>query len=354
MGALIVEDEESDIPPQFFDIPEIVLLMADTPVADLMDRYICTTGDALYTSPDNEYLPDDDFTLVNGQYQPTGSIVSGEWTRLRLIFSGINAALELQMTSNTAECEWYLLAKDGIYVEGAPRTLGEIIYMAPGNRADVVIRCSTSGEVVLGSTNTNNGQIQQENIVTLTVEESSAEPDQDLPQFTPYRPDYLADLYTSTNTTQFDLSFNFGSGGCTINGQSWDATPLGYVETGSIQQWTVSGASRHPFHLHVNSYQLQGVQDTDGSGYYQDGDWHDTLYPPSGVAVNSTLFAVDSFVTKSILHCHFLPHEDLGCMGFVEHTGDEGATTGLTGHAMSCLGTSTGTAEYYSNCTLKE
>lgn len=39
-------------------------------------------------------------------------------------------------------------------------------------------------------------------------------------------------------------------------------------------------------------------------------------------------------------------------MGYMQHTGTEGATTGLTGHAMSCLGSSTGTAVYTSACAL--
>lgn len=257
------------------------------------------------------------------------------------------------MTSNTAECEWFLLAKDGVYVEGAPRALGDTVFLGPGNRADVVMRCSSSGEVVLGSTNTADDQAQQSNIVTLTVESSSSGTDtsEDLPIFTPYRPDYLADLYTSTNTSTFELSFGKGGGGCTINGGSWDgSTALGTIETGSIQEWTVSGASKHPYHLHVNSYQLKGA--TDASGYYADGDWQDVLYPPSGVTVEHTMFAVDSYVTKSIIHCHFLPHEDMGCMGYMQHTGSHGATTGLVGHGMWCLGPSTGEAVYNSNCTV--
>ena len=351
IGVLIVEDAADEVPAAFHDMSEVVLLMSDTPVGNLMTTYTSTTGDALFASPDNLYTASSEFVLVNGQYQPTGSVVQGEWTRVRLIYSGLDLALELQMTTNTAGCEWFLLAKDGIYVEGAPRTLGDTVFLGPGNRADVVMRCASSGEVVLGSTNTAGDQAQQTNIVTLTVAASSAEPDADLPQFTPYHPDYLADLYTSTDTSTFDLSFARGSGGCTINGESWDGIdPLGYVETGSIQEWTVSGTARHPYHLHVNSYQLKGV--TDSTGYFKDGDWHDVLYPPSGVTVDKTVFAVDSFVTKSIIHCHFLPHEDLGCMGYMQHTGDDGATTGLTGHAMSCVGTSTGTHGYHTDCTL--
>ena len=351
IGAIIVEDEAGDIPSAFFDLPEVVLLMSHTPVGDLMTKYVSVSGDDLFESSENVYSNGDQYVLVNGQYQPTGSITQGNWTRVRIIFSGLEDSLELQMTTNTAGCEWYLLAKDGIYVDPAPREFGDTVYLSPGNRADVVMRCSSSGEVVLGTAATGNGVVSQTNIVTLNVA-ASDEMDEDLPIFTPKRPDYLADLYSTTqSTTSFTLNFKKGSGGCSINDAQWDgSSSLGSVETGSIQEWTVDGNDRHPFHLHVNSYQLKGV--TDSSNYFMAGDWHDVTYPPDAVSINSYLFAVDAFVTKSVIHCHFLPHEDLGCMGYVQHTGSHGATTGLSGHSMSCTGASTGTAEFYTNCSM--
>jgi FtsP/CotA-like multicopper oxidase with cupredoxin domain len=104
-------------------MPELVLLMAYTPANDLLNRYTCITGDDLFSHEDNSVGSGVEFTLVNGQYQPTASVEQGQWTRLRLIFSSLATSLELQMTTNTAECEWHLLAKDGIYVEGAPRVV---------------------------------------------------------------------------------------------------------------------------------------------------------------------------------------------------------------------------------------
>ena len=351
IGAIVVEDQEGELPQDILDIPDLILLMSHTPIGDLVSKYASDTGDDLYTSSDNVVSNGDQFMLVNGQYQPTGSVTQGMWTRLRTIYSGLDQSLELQMTSNTGNCEWFLLAKDGIYVEDAPRAFGDTIYLSPGNRADVVIRCSSVGEVVLGTSSTSNDMVSQTNIVTLTVTASSGDADDDLPQFSPYRPDYLADLYSSSQTTvPFSLQFSRADGGCSLNDVSWDgSTSLGSIETGTIQEWTVRGNDKHPFHLHVNSYQLKGV--TDSSNYFMAGDWHDVSYPPTSVSVDSYLFAVDSFVTKSVIHCHFLPHEDLGCMGYVQHTGSSGATTGLKGHNMTCSGGSTGTETFYTNCT---
>jgi hypothetical protein len=53
---------------------------------------------------------------------------------------------------------------------------------------------------------------------------------------------------------------------------------------------------QHPFHLHVNSFQLEGVTDT--SGYFVEGDWHDVLYTPTGVSIDSYNIGVDTFHSK--------------------------------------------------------
>lgn len=348
LGAIIVEDDASEVPNVFLNMPELVLLFSHIPAHDLLNRYASVTGDALFSHEDNNVANGVEFTLVNGQYQPTASMVQGKWTRMRLIFSSLTTSLELQMTSNTIGCEWHLLAKDGIYVEGAPRRFGETVYMGPGNRVDVVMKCASSGNVILGTAT-------MANIITIVVSSTADIPDIALPQFSPYRPDYLADVYTATTTTTFSLNFQGVNGGCTVNGNAWDgSTATGSMVTGSIQEWDVRGVNRHPFHIHVNSYQLSGV--TSATDFFMAGDWHDVLYAPMGVTVDKYFFAVDSFVTKSVLHCHFLPHEDLGCMGYMQHTGTAGATTGLSGHGMSCLGTSTatgdGTAVYTSACDL--
>jgi hypothetical protein len=90
----------------------------------------------------------------------------------------------------------------------------------------------------------------------------------------------------------------------------------------------------------VNSFQLSGV--TDASGYYQDGDWHDVVYRPTGVTIDNYYFMVDRYAGKKVVHCHFLTHEDKGCMAFYTITGAEGTTvSGATASAMATLTTTT-------------
>ena len=65
--------------------------------------------------------------------------------------------------------------------------------------------------------------------------------------------------------------------------------------------------------IHINSFQL-GADAADPDGYYVTGDWHDVFYRPSTVTAGKIYFSVDRHTGKAVLHCHFLEHEDKGCM----------------------------------------
>ena len=54
--------------------------------------------------------------------------------------------------SQSGDCEFQLLAKDGIYLTDAPRTVPAII-LSPGNKADVAVRCSKIGQEYMNTTN---------------------------------------------------------------------------------------------------------------------------------------------------------------------------------------------------------
>merc|ERR1712151_441649 len=92
----------------------------------------------LWTSTDSST----DVALVNGQHQPTTHLDAGAWNRFRFVFAAINQAVDIVISSNSsAICSLQLLAKDGIYLNTAPRTISHIP-MWSGNRADVAIACS--------------------------------------------------------------------------------------------------------------------------------------------------------------------------------------------------------------------
>ena len=56
----------------------------------------------------------------------------------------------------------------------------------------------------------------------------------------------------------------------------------------------------HPFHLHVNHFQIVEINLDDSIDYFKIGDWHDTLYAPSNFA--TIRFFSDYFVGNMLLN----------------------------------------------------
>ena len=99
----------------------------------------------------------------------------------------------------------------------------------------------------------------------------------------------------------------------------------------------------HPFHIHINPFQLTADVDDDtssASDWFKSGDWHDTLFVPvsrgAGKGANITnkrgsgrggshrvLMQTDHFTGPSVVHCHILMHEDVGMMVTINFTGVE-------------------------------
>ena len=89
-------------------------------------------------------------------------------------------------------------------------------------------------------------------------------PDAALPYFRAVKPDYLADLRDVTAVEKtVDLDFEGGGGTCTVNGNAFvsgtdsvDHT----LEIGKVYDYSLTGTNGHPFHLHVNSFQIISVR----------------------------------------------------------------------------------------------
>jgi hypothetical protein len=85
----------------------------------------------------------------------------------------------------------------------------------------------------------------------------------------------------------------------------------------------------HILHVHVNPFQLsEDPQDTWG-GYFQRGDWHDTLKGPYTWTRETPVrlkMALDRFTGAQIVHCHYLWHQDRGMMYMFDIQGAEGRT----------------------------
>ena len=239
--------------------------------------------------------------LVNGMTNPIISLVANRWYRWRMVFAAVDGVLQPTLTG----CEIGLLAKDGVYLHSAPRTITEG-YMGPGNRADWVVRCPAGTYMwtsagrrrrlqggkgaggkgggaagnALGGGGAGNAAISQTLATVVATDGATAEIACDLPVFSVNRPCYLADLRTAT----VDQTIAIGLGPVPrINGNEW-ATSTTYDHTmvvGTAVELTLTGVNAHPFHLHINPFQIVAdPADTNGN-YFLAGDWHDVLISPN-------------------------------------------------------------------------
>ena len=331
------------------------------------------------------------FTLVNGEHKPTVELEAGQWARWRILNAGAIFALDLTLQSTPSppsppdpsphpkqNCDMQLIALDGVYIPVAPRPVSRVV-LPPASRADILIKCSTpatlelASGVTTGASGEYNGDIYwNPHMATVKVSEqvhNSTTPDP-LPAFSVARPYYLKDLQQQKSVSKFSFSFqdvqlvdndtsaeakvlfpfNGDAGGtCTFNGLTYKAGhPLLTMNLDSVQEWNITGVHAHPLHLHINPMQIQAlVRIQDGIrtevrygcdaeyNFFCIGDWVDVLQMPDGIADSAgaiVRFRVADFTGEEVLHCHYLIHEDQGCISYAQivNPGQNNAEPALT------------------------
>jgi len=178
---------------------------------------------------------------------------------------------------------------------------------------------------------------------------AAAHPIVSLPLFAVYRPCYLVDLrrvpvpppnqgrIELMNPSDFRIQYAHQLTGGVAQGwqmKSMNEGPLARLNVGEVYQWYLrgpegsendrNGISVHPFHMHVNAFQIVSLEDLGGdSNFYKVGDWADTLMHGSGQAMIKS--QTNAFIGPQIFHCHLLDHEDTGMMAYFKVSGTEGA-----------------------------
>ena len=103
-----------------------------------------------------------------------------------------------------------------------------------------------------------------------------------------------------------------------INGQYFQTGKTNVqVKLGSVERWILKNPrkdaktthSEHPFHIHVNDFQVVRVN---GKKYRAKGQQDIVTIPVGGEVVIKQRFA--DFPGKSVFHCHIVAHEDGGMM----------------------------------------
>jgi FtsP/CotA-like multicopper oxidase with cupredoxin domain len=262
--------------------------------------------------------------MVNGAVNPVLTIRPGQVQRWRIV--------------NASTARFYKLSLDGhpLHVVGVDGGLLDKPYaqstvlLAPGERADVLIRASTNeGTYKLLSLPYSRigmmmggGGLNAQQVTLLTLDVSGPPVDEALPEFVRLRARrWTPDLETLPQRT-FTLRMQMGRG--TINGYDYDSNP--YTITSALpawgpayEIWTIQNPSDmdHPWHQHVNGAQILSIVGGDAAyrGFHTTvPGWKDTVIVPRGGSVTQ-LVRLQNWTGMTMFHCHIVEHEDVGMMG---------------------------------------
>ena len=267
-----------------------------------------------FDNPDNQ-LP----TTINGQLEPVLALKPGEVQRWRLIHAGIDELLTMELVNEEGvPQDLHVISIDGI-------TLGKLetsqeVFLAPGNRADVLIKADRKGIYRLKKKEEEvglKGTPESEQLLA-EVRVSGPPVNMGLPSNRELRP--LAPFRTITDKeltgTQPELVFDIEGGQFLIDGKEFDHTRVDRtMKLNGVEEWTLSSKNgNHPYHIHVNPFQVIKI-----NGKPVDPVWRDTILVRSNPPVTVTMRTrYEVFTGKHVLHCHNLVHEDRGMMQLIE------------------------------------
>ena len=361
--ALIVKDPEdgadSSLPAEVLEADERVIVFQDWDIREALQTARHAGDDLLTESFSNIEAGQSigqRFITINGKYQPITEIEAGKWERWRILYAGWqDLPLEFGFPvneGNAAECEFYLMAKDGIIVSDYPRgpmltVGGKALPIPPGGRADFMVRCNKPGEttrfealsrrnVLILNCVEGDSEIEAEEELAIeapgnvTVEAETAEEIDAVVQkrsasLTPWTksssdlPEYLQDNQLTSVSQGCTCGTNFEGYDDTsrVNGQIY--RPGNYFMhtsyLGAVVDRKLKGMHEHSYHQHVYPYQLLNLpqEDDKDNAYFKIGDWQDTYLDKTQRGGDVTIrYRTTDIPGKIMVHCHNTLHADSG------------------------------------------
>ncbi len=272
-------------------------------IAGVKERLLVLQGPFRDAGGETQYL-------VNGQINPKIDIQPGETQRWRVLNASANGFYNLQL----ARHQLHMIATDGNPFPEARTT--ETLLLGPGERGEFLIQGSAAGIYQLRSivwAEDIPSQAQPEFLVATLISSGAPVEPAALPTTLIDREDFSTSPIDGQRTIVFQENStapNFAIDDKAFVGDRIDQTVL----LGTLEEWVIQNASPewHPFHIHVNDFQVMTINGRTVPRSYEDT----TPIPPRGEIVIRTRFT--DFTGKFVYHCHILGHEDAGMMGTVE------------------------------------
>jgi len=307
---------------------------------------------------------------INGRIQPTITMHPGEvqWWRIANT-SGQRGTIFV----SPKDLSWRQLAQDGVQFNNTNyvNSQNKDFYLASGNRADLLVKApnTANGTFPLSITLSNDPTNSRTTFQVLLYVKTDAAP-RDMPfmdRTNSYWPPFLTDIKDTDVNGRKSIVFKTVGPNLkvhTIDGKKFTGEVGALVLLNQVEEWTIynegtTTAIAHPFHIHINPFQVVEVFDpnakladgvtpvyttgTQGAGQCQinindkstwkpcgnvrppSNIWWDVFAIPYGRTFDGTAipgyFKLRSrFVDYSgyyVIHCHILSHEDTGMMTVV-------------------------------------
>lgn len=336
------------------------------------------------------------YTSVNGEVLPLfPGAQAGRIERWRIAHAGVRDSVKLQfkkmrpgvvygqLADAKAQQDWvaanclgdplpqFAIASDGLTRRKIAQR--QTTVLQPGYREDLLMVFPEAGDYcviddqapananinadvksrkLLGSVNVGVGNSPGSDIRAFVTAQLLAAADRNVPAASrqKVRDDLSNDLRLTSFAPHPDVSdaevkghhqaadLRIGGTGFGVNGVPYD--PAGaprVLVLGSADEWTLTaGVPGHPFHIHVNPFQIMEIRnpsniDVSVDGEADDpqyanlkGEWRDTLFVKAGYTI-VTRSRYRRYVGDFVLHCHILDHEDQGMMQNVRVAIPDGA-----------------------------
>jgi FtsP/CotA-like multicopper oxidase with cupredoxin domain len=221
---------------------------------------------------------------VNGSLQPTLTMYPGQVKLLRIVNSSTISGFYISQLP--PGFTWRQTAQDGVqfdngnYVARAQRP----VFVGPANRVDILVKAPLKSTgyplpfAVSQSTSVSAAQIAKPSVILFNFSVTGTGPAMNLVTAMPQRPAFLNDINPKEVTPDASQTLRFktagqGSGQSqhTINDVKWDDETgkaiIDIPKLDSVGEWTVKNetagknAIDHPFHIHINPFQVTEVFD---------------------------------------------------------------------------------------------
>jgi FtsP/CotA-like multicopper oxidase with cupredoxin domain len=301
-GMIIVQGVTELLPPDLRGITDIALALKDTQV-------VGTNAPEIEIDNIDSNAPT--LRTVNALHVPVQEIAPGEVQLWRLANIGADIWYDVQLEGQ----QLTVIGEDGNPVWEV--YAADDLVMPPGKRFEVLVTGPEPGDYAFKTLKYEQGDdtYPESDLLTLTsTGDALATPalPASMTQEAEIPESEVVERRTMVFSEDEDTNTFF------INDKSFDENRVDVqVQLGTVEEWTLTNTSdeQHPFHIHVNDFQVISV----GGEPYDAHGLQDTVrLSPGDDVVIRTRFT--DFTGKFVFHCHILNHEDLGMMAVVEVT----------------------------------